>query len=105
MRLVKELWNDDCGALIAAEYLFIVTILIIGIIVGLAGLREAIVIELTETGNAILALSQGFTISGMSFDGGDIDGSQATDLAGILADPTYIAPSNPTDIDVAQPLS
>lgn len=105
MRRLHTLWNDDCGAIIAAEYLFVCTILVIGIIVGLAGLREAIVVELTETGNAILALSQGFTISGMSGDFGDVDGAQSTDLAGLLSDPVNIAPSNPSDIDVVQPLS
>src|SRR5579884_1428341 len=59
-RIAVRLWDDDGGALIAMEFLFVATILVIGIIVGLVGLRDAVVAELTELGNAVLALNPGF---------------------------------------------
>ena len=71
--LLATLWNDDRGALLAMEYLFVATILVIGIVVGLVNVREAINVELTELGNAILALSQGYTISGQSGSGSQTD--------------------------------
>jgi len=55
--LMSKLWHDDHGAIIAAEYLFVVTILVIGTIVGLSNVRDALVTEMTELGNALLALS------------------------------------------------
>jgi Flp pilus assembly pilin Flp len=98
--MMRKFWSDDQGALIATEYLFVATILVIGTAVGLAGLRDAINAELTELGNALLALSQGFTVSGISGSSGSTDGSQATDTPGNLTPPTLTPPSFPTVIDV-----
>jgi Flp pilus assembly pilin Flp len=99
-QLMGNLWRDDAGAIIATEYLFVVTILVIGVVVGLTGLRNAITTELTELGNALLALSQGYTISGLSGAGGSVDGSSATDTPSTLTDPTATPPAFPSDIDV-----
>lgn len=98
--LIRRLWNDDQGALIAIEFLFVATILIIGIIVGLVGLRDAVNAELTELGNAILALSQGFIISGQSGCCASTDGSQAIDTPGLLPNPICTTPFIPSVIDV-----
>ena len=99
-RHLRLFWADDAGAIIATEYLFVVTILVIGIIVGLTGLRDAEVTELTELGNALLALSQGYTISGTSGSGGSTDGSQAIDTPSLLTDPVCTDPAFPSLIDV-----
>jgi len=100
MNALERLWRDDQGAVLATEYLFVVTILVIGLIVGLTGLRSAINAELTELGNAILALSQGYTFNGITFSGGSIDGSQAIDTPDLLTPPTSTPPFAPSLIDV-----
>ncbi|MFO0928825.1 MAG: hypothetical protein U0736_17695 [Gemmataceae bacterium] len=41
MRTLTRWWHDDHGGVIATEYLFVVTILVIGVIVGLTNLRSA----------------------------------------------------------------
>ncbi len=99
-RLVERLWKDDGGALIAMEFLFVATILVLGIIVGLVSVREAIKAELTELGNAILALSQGYIISGNSGCCAQTDGSQAIDTPGLLVPPVCTPPAIPSVIDV-----
>lgn len=93
-------WSDDDGAILAIEWLFYVTIMVLGLIVGYTGLRDAVVTELTETGNAILALSQGYTIQGVTGAGGSTDGSQAIDTPGSLTPPTFTPPAIPSVIDV-----
>jgi len=98
--MMRKLWNDDHGALIATEYLFVVTILVIGTVVGLTNVRDAVNAELTELGNALLALSQGFTVSGTSGASSSSDGSMATDTPGTLTPPTLTPPSTPSVIDV-----
>lgn len=100
MIAVKKLWNEDNGAVIATEYLFVVTILVIGLVVGLAGLRAAINAELTELANAILALSQGYTVNGSTGTAGSTDGSQAIDTPGFIDGATSTAPAAPSTIDV-----
>lgn len=55
--LLLKIWDDDAGALISLEFLFVATILVLGMSVGLTSLRQAINTELIELANAILALS------------------------------------------------
>jgi hypothetical protein len=64
-QLALQLWRDETGALILLEWLLLVLLLVIGIIVGLTALRAAIVTEAEETANAILALNQSFSFSGL----------------------------------------
>jgi Flp pilus assembly pilin Flp len=97
--LMSKLWKDDTGALISAEFLFVATILVIGVIVGLASVRDALNTELAELGNAILALSQGYTISGQSGCCAATDGSQAIDTPGLLPEIICIPPAIPSVID------
>ncbi len=94
-----KLWKDDAGALIATEFLFVATILIIGIIVGLASVRDAVVTELVELGNAILALSQGYIVSGQTGCCSQTDGSQAIDTPGLLPEALCVPPAIPSPID------
>lgn len=98
--IATQLWNDDAGAIIASEYLFVVTILIIGTIVGLAAVREAVNTELGEVANALLALSQGYTISGVQGAGVTIDGSMTIDTPGYVQDPVGTPPAIPSLIDM-----
>lgn len=100
MNMLSHWWHDDQGAVIATEYLFVVTILVIGVIVGLTNLRTALNAELTELGNAILALSHGYTIQGGSGTGGSFDGSETFDTPGTLTPPSPVPPAFPSPIDV-----
>jgi Flp pilus assembly pilin Flp len=83
-KLLSKLWKDDAGALIATEFLFVATILVIGLIVGLATVRDAVSTELAELANAILALSQGYTIQGLTGCCAEVQGSQAIDTPGLV---------------------
>src|SRR5262245_9099970 len=94
-KLLVSVWNDDRGALIASEWLFVATILVIGIIVGLAAVRDAVVTELTEFANALLALSQGYSIGGLEGCCSATDGSQAIDTPGLITDPLCVPPLIP----------
>jgi Flp pilus assembly pilin Flp len=99
-RLLKKLWSDDGGALIAAEYLFVATILVIGIVVGLTNVRDAINAELTALGNAYLTLSVGYTISGVSGCSASTDGSQAIFVPHLLTGPIHTPPVSVQEVDV-----
>lgn len=97
--LMLRLWRDDRGAIIAMEFLLIATILIIGLIVGLASVRDSLNTELGEIGNSLLALSQGFIISGVSGCCSATDGSQAIDTPSLLPDIICVPPAIPSVID------
>jgi Flp pilus assembly pilin Flp len=99
-QLFARLWNEDEGAIIASEFLFVVTIIVIGIIVGLAAIRDAVNTELSELANALLALSQGYSISGQEGCCSATDGSEAIDTPGLVPDPLCTPPFIPSVIDV-----
>lgn len=64
--MLKKLWNDDLGALIATEWVFMTTILVIGLVVGLKAVQSAVLNELEEMAGAIGAVSQSYSYGGTS---------------------------------------
>ena len=59
--LIQKLWNDDCGGVIASEYLMVGSILGLGTVSGLSAMRDASVEEMAETGNSIRAVREHYT--------------------------------------------
>lgn len=49
----RKLWNDEAGFIVSAELVLIATILVIGMIVGLIVIRNQVVQELVDVGQAI----------------------------------------------------
>src|SRR5262245_33376529 len=87
MRQMFRLWADDYGfAASTVEWLFMVTIMIIGLITGFVAVRQAIDSELVETAQAILALNQSFSFSGQSNCESSTAGSSASDTTNTISD-------------------
>jgi hypothetical protein len=64
--LLLKLWRDDCGALITVEWLFVGTILVIGLVAGLGSLRNHITNELDEFGSSVSTLNQCYSVLGLT---------------------------------------
>jgi len=79
--MFAKLWNDESGV-IAVEYLFLVTIVGLGLVVGFANLELAINVEYSELANAILGLSQAYSINTQSSCKASKQGSAVSDTAG-----------------------
>lgn len=60
MKLLQKLWADEAGFIISAELVLVATIVVIGLIVGLATVRNQIVQELVDVGQAIGSISQSY---------------------------------------------
>ena len=82
------------AALIATEWVFVATILILGIITGLVAVRQAVISELTEFANAVMALSQSYSFAGQSNCLASVAGSQATDSVNTIAASSIPADTN-----------
>ena len=63
--MLKRLWNDDEGALISTEFLLVATILVIGLVVGLAYVRNAVTSKLSDFAQAISYLNVSYTFPGL----------------------------------------
>ncbi len=62
--MLRKLWNDEAGFIISAELVLVATILVIGLIIGMVSLRNQIVQELVDVGQAIGSISQSFCFAG-----------------------------------------
>jgi hypothetical protein len=60
----KKLWADDSGSILSLEIILVATVLLLGVLTGLASLRDAIITELADIGGAISDLDQSFIIRG-----------------------------------------
>jgi len=77
--VLARLWKEEDGVL-SFEWVLLVTLLTIGIVSGLAGARDAIIDELGDVAQAMLALDQSYTIDfPLNVDVHTIDSSSASD--------------------------
>ncbi len=65
MKMIKKLWNGGAGFIVSAELILIATIAVIGLIVGLAAVRDGIVSELSDVAGAIQDVNQSYSIDGV----------------------------------------
>lgn len=81
MKLFDNMWRDEAGFIISAELVLVATILVIGTIVGLVSVRNQVVQELVDVGQAIGSLSQTYAFGGIHKPGMAMtDGSCYVDL-------------------------
>jgi Flp pilus assembly pilin Flp len=55
MNVLKRLWLDERGVLLTSEFVLLATLLAIGMVTGIAALRQAVVNELADSAVAISA--------------------------------------------------
>jgi hypothetical protein len=101
MSLFRKLWNDEAGFVVSAELVLVGTILVIGLIVGLASLRNQVVQELVDLGQSIGSISQSYALAGTKkCNVGWSDGSHYTDKVDFCQDPWQQAGNPPGGISV-----
>ncbi len=66
--LIKTLWNDENGFIVSAELVLIATILIVGLVVGLAEVSHAVNNELEDVASAFGSMNQSFYVKGLHSD-------------------------------------
>ena len=59
--MMNRIWNEESGVL-TFEWILLITLLVIGIVSGLAVIRDAYIVEAAETAEAMMALHQDYTI-------------------------------------------
>jgi hypothetical protein len=76
---MNRLWNDEAGFIVSMELMIIATILVLGMIVGLAAIREQLVQELADVAEAISEFDQSFSYSAISGHAASTAGADFTD--------------------------
>ena len=65
---MKKLLNDECGFVITAELVLVLTIAVLAMVVGLAAVRDAISQEMVDLSNAFGAVDQTYSVTGIRKD-------------------------------------
>ena len=65
MLITTALWADERGFVVSAELVLVGTVVVLGMITGLACVRQAVVAELEDVAGAVGSLNQSYYYSGM----------------------------------------
>ena len=79
MNLFQRLWADEAGFVVSSELILIATVLVVGLLVGLATVREQIVQELGDVADAISEINQSYSFSSITGHHSSTAGSFFTD--------------------------
>jgi len=62
----KQLWRDETGSVNSAELVLIITLMTIGVLVGMKSFRDATVTEFADLAQAVANLEQSYSISAIT---------------------------------------
>jgi len=88
--MLKRLWNEEAGAIVSAEIMLVASILVIGVIVGLKSVRDAVVTELADVAQALSNVNQSYSYSGTMGHHAYTAGGTFVDLLDFCDDSTSI---------------
>jgi Flp pilus assembly pilin Flp len=77
--LLSRLRHDEAGFVISAELVIIATLLVIGLIVGLAEVATGVNEELEDVGTAVASMNQSYFVSGSTGHKAHVFGSRFKD--------------------------
>ena len=82
INLANTLWQDESGFIVSAELILVSTVLVLGMVVGLAEVSHAVNQELEDVASAFGSINQSYRYSGVfSQDKAYIGGSGFDDSA------------------------
>ena len=79
--MLNRLWNDQAGFVVSAELVLIATILVIGLIVGWATVRDQVLQELGDVAAAISQFNQSYSWSAVTGHTSSVAGTYFDDTA------------------------
>ncbi len=64
--MLQRFWNEEDGAIVSAEIMLVMSILVLGVIVGLKSVRDSVVTELADVAQALANVDQSVFYSATS---------------------------------------
>ena len=81
MKMLAKLWNAEEGFVVSSELVLIATMLVIGMLAGLDTIRDQVVQELADVGDAFSEINQSYSFSGVTAHSASTAGSGFNDLS------------------------
>lgn len=66
MLIINRLWRDENGFIVSSELVLLASVIVIPLLVGMQTVRDAVVQELADVGQAIGVVSQTYWYSGVA---------------------------------------
>jgi hypothetical protein len=79
MKLMLRLWSDEAGFVISSELILIAAILVMGLLTGLATIRDQVVQEMGDVADAVSELQQDMQWAGTTGHTSTVAGTTFTD--------------------------
>jgi len=79
MKIAQRFWQDDAGFLVSTELVLVSTILVIGILIGQATLRDAVISELADSAESINNINQSYSYTSVTGHSSSVAGSTYND--------------------------
>ena len=107
MKMLRRLWADEAGFVVTTELVLVATTLVIGMIVGLATVRDQVVQEMGDLALAIGNVNQSYVYEGVTGHTSATAGSDFTDQSDFCEPPggDDQAGVEPACISVQEPAS
>ncbi len=80
---MRQFWEDEAGFVVSADLVLVSSILVLGLMVGLVSLRDQIVQELGDVGQAIALLNQSYTWTAITGHTSETAGSSMFDATDV----------------------
>tara|TARA_R110002095_G_scaffold159356_1_gene138169 strand:- start:11362 stop:11685 length:324 start_codon:yes stop_codon:yes gene_type:complete len=100
MNMLSKFWNDEAGFVVSSELVLIGTILVLGVVVGLATVRDQVVQELGDLALAISNINQSYSFSGVTGHTSSVAGSIFNDELDFCDSNTDVSATEPACISV-----
>jgi hypothetical protein len=87
--IARRVWTDERGFVISLESVLVAAVLVFGLVGGMVELRDAMLAEFNDLANAIRAIDNSYSFSGVTSKGGSwVAGSSFKDpMSGISQQP------------------
>jgi Flp pilus assembly pilin Flp len=81
MNLCVRFWANEEGFVVSSELILIATLLVLGMITGLDTIRDQVIQELADVGDAVSEINQSYSFSGVTAHSASTAGSVFVDLS------------------------
>lgn len=95
MDKLLALWHDQSAAVLSSEVVLLSTVLVLGMIAGLAVLRDSVVQEMGDVASAVASFNQSYNFGGITACCASMGGSSFTDLTDLCDAPVGTNPVAP----------
>lgn len=100
MNMFVRFWQDEAGFVVSSELVLTATILVLGMVVGLTTIRDAVLQELGDVAHSFGDINQSYSFAGVTGHTSSTAGSIRVDLADFCETANDVQDAEPACIEI-----